>query len=550
MRSIIRLVALFTLLVAPLPAAAQLWDWSQTPANNATVDPSINWAEGMPPSAVNDSARATMAGIAKYRDDHSGLVTLTGGPTAYTATTNQGNQSGGISSLVAGYQLCFAPNVANGATDTLAVDSQAAKPIRSQPATELVGGELRPGTPYCVTYFTSNGGEYILNNDMVPAATSLAVGSTPISGGTPNDCLSVNGAGTTLANIACVTTIGASGLLASALGSYEQPINLQLNATAASNQLTFAVVGVNGSNPSSSNPVLVNFRSQTTSNGTAIFGSVQAATSFTLASTSSMGCTTAVICRLWVEMICQTESGGNCTSALVAASVQSNTTQCFPLMENQLQTTGSGTTGGTTINTIFTSASALSNKAIRIIGYVQATWTNGTGWSISAGSAADPSVQVFSPGMHKPCDIVQTAYTSSGANSTTTNNWTSLTTLPTTAMGKSAFSLTVTPTSALNLIEAVTQLQIGPHAGGVAYIAYIVNNSGTAVAASVAGQAGALGSPLFVDYLTQAAAISAQTWQAYFSSTSGTVGLNDNTAGTAMAGGIQNSYLLVKEIMG
>jgi hypothetical protein len=39
--------------------------WSTTPGNNATVG-SINWAEGQPPSTVNDSARQMMADVADW----------------------------------------------------------------------------------------------------------------------------------------------------------------------------------------------------------------------------------------------------------------------------------------------------------------------------------------------------------------------------------------------------------------------------------------------------------------------------------------------------
>ena len=42
-----------------------LWGWSTTAGNNANVG-SINWAEGMPPSAVNNSARQMMADVADY----------------------------------------------------------------------------------------------------------------------------------------------------------------------------------------------------------------------------------------------------------------------------------------------------------------------------------------------------------------------------------------------------------------------------------------------------------------------------------------------------
>lgn len=43
-----------------------LWNWSTIAANNANADPTINWAEGQPPSSVNDSARAMMAAIAAW----------------------------------------------------------------------------------------------------------------------------------------------------------------------------------------------------------------------------------------------------------------------------------------------------------------------------------------------------------------------------------------------------------------------------------------------------------------------------------------------------
>src|SRR5579883_736083 len=52
-----------------------LYKWSLTASANATADSSINWAEGMAPSAVNDSARAMMARIAEWRNDISGTIT-------------------------------------------------------------------------------------------------------------------------------------------------------------------------------------------------------------------------------------------------------------------------------------------------------------------------------------------------------------------------------------------------------------------------------------------------------------------------------------------
>jgi hypothetical protein len=221
--------------------------------------------------------------------------------------------------------------------------------------------------------------------------------------------------------------IGSGALGASALGSFQQPVNLQINTSVASNQLTVAIKGINGADPATlSNPVLVGFRSQTPQpNGTNILGTIAGALSFTLTTptTNSMGCTTAVLCRLWVTLVCQTELAGACTSVLVGLSTQSTAGQVFQLSEDVLQSTGAGTGGGTTAGVIQTSVASLSGKAIRIVGFVEVVWTSGTGWG------SPTKVQLFGPGVHKPGDVVQSLYESG------------------------SLSLAITPTSAVNLVK-------------------------------------------------------------------------------------------------
>lgn len=151
------LAALILLAAGAQPASSAFWQWSKTAATNASADPTINWAEGMSPSSVNDSARAMMARAAEYRDDISGLLIAGGGPTAYTVTTNQGLSSapsdGQLLSLRIG-------TVTNGSSPTLQVDGGTAYPISS-----FVSGVLTPipaatlvaGNPYTFTYSLSNG---------------------------------------------------------------------------------------------------------------------------------------------------------------------------------------------------------------------------------------------------------------------------------------------------------------------------------------------------------------------------------------------------------
>lgn len=132
--------------------------WSQTAANNATADANVNWAEGQAPSTVNDSARAGMASVAKYRDDIAGAIATGGTSTAYTVTSYQG-----FGTLAAMHQqiIAFTVHTTNGATVTLNVDSLGAKPLRSSPGVELVAGCLVQGTPYMALYNNSDSAFYL-----------------------------------------------------------------------------------------------------------------------------------------------------------------------------------------------------------------------------------------------------------------------------------------------------------------------------------------------------------------------------------------------------
>lgn len=126
-----------------------LYKWSQTAANNATADSSINWQEGQAPSSVNDSARAMMASIAKHRDDIAGAIVTGGTATAYTVASHEAFDT---LARLNGQIIAFTPHATNGGTVTLNVDSLGAKPLRSAPAAELLAGTLIQGTPYLALY--------------------------------------------------------------------------------------------------------------------------------------------------------------------------------------------------------------------------------------------------------------------------------------------------------------------------------------------------------------------------------------------------------------
>lgn len=125
-----------------------LWKWSQTAATNDDVDSTINWQEGQSPGSVNNSARAMMAAVAKYRDDLSGNLVTGGTSTAYTITTNQG-----LTTLTDGFTVRARMNATSGTDPTLNVDSLGAKDIVvDSNGTNVPSGALLDDQIYTFTY--------------------------------------------------------------------------------------------------------------------------------------------------------------------------------------------------------------------------------------------------------------------------------------------------------------------------------------------------------------------------------------------------------------
>jgi hypothetical protein len=159
------------------------WKWSRTASSNATADSTINWAEGMAPSAVNDSARAMMARIAEWRDDVSGTITTAGTPTAYTLSSNQGFDN---LADMSGAMVAFVTHTTNGATVTLNVDGLGGKPLRFGPSLELQSGVLIQGTPYVVSYNNSDGAFYLQGGFANPYGIPLGGMMPYIGSSTPS----------------------------------------------------------------------------------------------------------------------------------------------------------------------------------------------------------------------------------------------------------------------------------------------------------------------------------------------------------------------------
>ncbi len=159
--------------------ATGIYSWSQTAGSNNSADSTINWAEGQAPSTVNDSSRAVMAVLAKWRDDMSGvktsntIMTTAGSANAQTLSTN-----GSIAALTNGWTVTFkvGADLYNTSACTLAVDGLTAKNIQCVSGSSLLGGELIAGSVYTVTYHQP-ADAWVLHGGTFPAEALLISGT-------------------------------------------------------------------------------------------------------------------------------------------------------------------------------------------------------------------------------------------------------------------------------------------------------------------------------------------------------------------------------------
>lgn len=268
---------------------------------------------------------------------------------------------------------------------------------------------------------------------------------------TANDCAVVTASGTTNVNVGPyqrangtplatgAVNVGASSLNNSAL-AFTVPTNMQINTSVGSSALTITVEGNGSTAYSSSNPGLFAFRDATLANGDPVIVSQQSNLTFTIASGNTMGCQSGVTCRLWIWAI--NNAGTN--SLLVYNAENASGLNPQDLNEAALQTCPSGTSGGSSAQTIYCSAGAVTSKAVKRLGYIDISESTAGTWNSNA-----TIIQLFGPGIHKPGEIVQGPFTTT--TSTSTGSTTAL---------AAATNLTqaITPTSVVNIIGAMANV--------------------------------------------------------------------------------------------
>ncbi|GJE79638.1 hypothetical protein CJNNKLLH_0964 [Methylorubrum thiocyanatum] len=117
-----------------------LIDFSIFAAENETAAPPVNWKEGMPANAVNNSAREMMAALARWRADDSGILGATISGNAVSVATLQGFTAKHFNDA---FRLSFALPLENTGPVTLNVDNTGPRPWGRPRGFEFAPGDLQ-----------------------------------------------------------------------------------------------------------------------------------------------------------------------------------------------------------------------------------------------------------------------------------------------------------------------------------------------------------------------------------------------------------------------
>lgn len=236
--------------------------------------------------------------------------------------------------------------------------------------------------------------------------------------------------------------------LATLIDDYQNPMhNVSLVATVTSKALTVSLKTNAGAIPSATDTPLLLFRDVDITSGLYVARTVTTATSVVLSDGSTLGFNAAEAGRLYVWAV---DNLGVVELALsrVAAIFREDLL---------VSTTAEGGAGGADLANVMYSTTARTNKACRLIGYIEIT----TGATAGEWDNAPTMIQLMSLGVRRTGEIVQVIHDQVSTATTGTTAMPSDDSIPQNDEGDEYMSLAITPTNAANKLYIEVVITLG-----------------------------------------------------------------------------------------
>lgn len=324
------------------------------------------------------------------------------------------------------------------------------------------------------------------------------------------------------------------------LDENQQIQNGTLAVSLAGNACTVALKTKAGTDPSSTDPVRVAFRSATLTSGVYVIRTITAALSVTVSAGSTLGTVNNVAHRIYAALI------DNAGTVEMAVWNPYTTTGLIGFSESDLlSTTAEGGSGGADTAGVAYSTTSRSSLAWRMLGFFESTQATAGTW------VTTPSrIQTMGPGVRRTGDVVQSRYSASTSMTTGTTQIPFDNTIPQNTEGDEYMSIAVTPTNAINMLRIRAAGYFGSSAGG-GNMALALFQDSTADALKVGAlefDTSAKFMAIPVEHQMKAGTTSSTTFKARAgANTAGTTTFN-GLGGTAYFGGTMGSFMSVEEI--
>lgn len=451
-------------------------------------------------NAATQAAARTLLGSDIWCGNAGGTanaITLT--PTAAIAGYNTGDS------------YAFKATATNTTAVTVAISGQAAIAAQSD-GNAMVGGEIVTGKWYRATY----DGAALQIERIAPALTVRVFENTPNT------------------NI---------------IGGY-------LDWTVAANALTVAIKANSGNDPSPAEPVFVDVRSVTATDGKTTRIKIVAANSIVVPNTALMGTTNNAAFRLWGGIV---DDGGTyrmwVLNALVNAATSKN---IYPLQGWQIISSTLVGAAANVSHVFYTAGAGVANKAAVTLGY--ATWEAGLA-AAGTWSAGPTRKQLWGPGVPLPGTEIGSSYEEVTASTTTAAvSIPCDDTVPQIGEGLLVATSTMVFSSGANVYDVTGQVLFGEETNfATAGVAALFRDAGAnAIAAFTAKSDQATAAPFgsqiqYYEIMVFKRGLVGSSGSSSFSlraglDSAGTTRVNGNN-GVRQLGGCVTSYVKVKELM-